>query len=72
MTLTLYVLRHGKSDWQAAYGADHDRPLKKRGREAAQLVGRLLSSADEAPDHILSSSALRARTADGETIRPVG
>ena len=36
---TLYLLRHGKSDWKAPYGRDHDRPLVRRGVEAAALVG---------------------------------
>lgn len=62
MTLTLFVLRHGKSDWDAACGGDHERPLKKRGVRAARLVGRALTGLEQAPDLVLSSSAVRART----------
>jgi phosphohistidine phosphatase len=56
----LLLLRHGKSSWKETALPDHDRPLKKRGREAAQRMGRLLSELDLVPDHILSSSAARA------------
>ena len=59
---SLYVLRHGKSDWSAAYGSDHERPLKKRGRNAARDIGRFLSRTEQAPDLVLTSSAVRART----------
>lgn len=57
---TLLLLRHGKSSWKDTALSDHDRPLKKRGREAAQRMGRLLSELCVVPDHILSSSAVRA------------
>jgi phosphohistidine phosphatase len=58
---TLLVLRHGKSDWNAEHGEDHDRPLARRGRKAAQRMGRFLSSLGQEPDLVLSSSATRAR-----------
>ena len=58
---TLYLLRHGKSDWKAPYGRDHDRPLARRGVEAAALVGDFFSSHGW-PECLLSSSAVRART----------
>ena len=58
---TLLLLRHGKSSWKDTTLSDHDRPLKKRGREAAQRMGRLLSELNLVPEHILSSSALRAQ-----------
>jgi len=58
----IYVLRHGKSDWDADYGADHDRPLKGRGRRAARLMGRFLTGAGLEPDVVISSSAVRALT----------
>jgi phosphohistidine phosphatase len=40
---------------------DHDRPLNKRGKHDAPLVGRLLKREDLVPDIIISSTALRAR-----------
>lgn len=58
----IYVLRHGKSDWDADYDTDHDRPLKKRGSRAARRMGRFLSAADEEPEAVVSSSAVRALT----------
>lgn len=57
---TLLLLRHGKSSWTDESLADHDRPLKKRGREAAKRMGQLIRKLDLVPDHILTSSAARA------------
>ena len=62
MTRSLFILRHGKSDWGAPYGGDHERPLKRRGQKAARLMGELLTSVDLPPDLVLSSSAVRARS----------
>ena len=59
---TLYLIRHAKSDWNASYGDDHERPLNKRGVRAAQLMGRFLRDVDQIPDAVVSSSAVRART----------
>ncbi len=61
MTRSLYVLRHGKSDWEAPHGDDHERPLKKRGRLAAKQIGVFLTHIGEEPEVVLSSSAVRAR-----------
>ena len=62
--MQLVLMRHGKSDWDASYGPDHDRPLADRGVRSARLMGRLLSSVDQAPDLVITSSAVRAhRTA---------
>lgn len=55
-------MRHAKSDWSADYGADHDRPLNERGRRSAKAIGEALTADDAAPDHIISSTAIRART----------
>ena len=58
----LYVLRHAKSDWAAAYGGvDHERPLNERGAQAAQTMGRRLAERRAIPDRILCSSAARTR-----------
>jgi phosphohistidine phosphatase len=59
---TLFLLRHGKSDWGADFSGDHERPLKKRGVKASKRMGDLLTSAGDTPDVVLTSSALRART----------
>ena len=57
---TLLLLRHGKSSWSDTSLADHERPLKKRGREAAKRMGQRIRELDLVPDHILTSSAVRA------------
>lgn len=62
---TLLVLRHGKSDWQAEYGVDHDRPLAKRGIKAAASMGRFLELTGQRPQLVLTSTATRA----AETVR---
>jgi phosphohistidine phosphatase len=56
----LLVLRHAKSSWATNQLADHDRPLKGRGKRDAPRMGRLISSQDLVPDLIISSSARRA------------
>jgi len=61
MTLSLYVLRHAKAEEIAPGQTDLERALKKRGRKAAELVGRTLTRMDEAPGLVLSSNAVRAR-----------
>lgn len=58
----LILLRHGKSDWQRDSGIDHERPLAPRGVKAARRMGDFLSRAGMAPDALLSSTAIRART----------
>jgi phosphohistidine phosphatase len=58
----LILMRHAKSDWDAVYDSDRDRPLNERGAAAARRMGEALSAAGEAPDKILSSPAIRART----------
>jgi phosphohistidine phosphatase len=60
----LHLLRHAKSSWDDNL-EDSQRPLAKRGREAARLIGETLPAAIGALDLVLCSSALRTReTAD--------
>lgn len=59
---TLIFFRHGKSDWDADYQGDHSRPVAKRGRKAAALMGRFLKATGQIPDRVITSSAVRART----------
>lgn len=59
---TMLWMRHGKSDWDASYGRDHDRPLAARGVKAAKSMGAALARVGLAPDFVLSSTAVRART----------
>lgn len=58
---TLYFFRHAKSDWNAEFGTDFERPLSKRGQRAASAMGAFLGRADKVPDLILCSSAVRTR-----------
>ena len=57
---TLLILRHGKSSWKNANLADHDRPLKARGKRDAPRMGRLLKNEGLTPHLIVSSTAERA------------
>jgi phosphohistidine phosphatase len=56
----LHLLRHAKSSWKEDV-EDHERPLNRRGREAARLVGQHLPAAAGAIDLVLCSSAARTR-----------
>ncbi|MEM6646396.1 MAG: histidine phosphatase family protein [Bacteroidota bacterium] len=58
---SLYLFRHGKSDWGADYETDHDRPLAKRGRKAAKAMGTWLRKTKQEPDYVLCSTAVRTR-----------
>ena len=57
----LLILRHAKSNRKDPDLADHDRPLNKRGRHDAPLMGKLLKDEDLKPDLIVSSPATRAK-----------
>ena len=58
---TLLILRHAKSSWDNTGLSDYDRPLNKRGKHDAPRMGKHLSQQGLVPDHILTSSAKRAR-----------
>lgn len=58
---TLFLLRHAKSSWDDANQTDFERPLNKRGREAAPLMGSFILQKGINPDVIISSTAARAR-----------
>lgn len=61
----LSLIRHAKSSWEFSGLEDVDRPLNARGRREAALMGRALAARGFAPDHWISSTALRAlRTAE--------
>lgn len=57
----LLAMRHAKSDWEAVYDTDYDRPLNRRGVRSAELMGRLLAARKLVPDLVITSSAVRAR-----------
>jgi phosphohistidine phosphatase len=58
---TLYLLRHAKSSWKDASLSDFERPLKRRGREAAELVGERLAQEKLKNPVLICSPALRTR-----------
>jgi phosphohistidine phosphatase len=60
--LQLLVMRHAKSDWSASFSDDHERPLAPRGVAAARLMGRFLTASGHAPELVVTSTAVRART----------
>lgn len=60
MNRRLLLLRHGKSDWDASYEHDHDRPLSKRGVRDAKRIGRFLADAERVPELVIHSTAVRA------------
>jgi phosphohistidine phosphatase len=55
----LVLLRHAKSAWPDV--PDHERPLARRGRRDAPVMGRWLRTAGHVPDQVLCSTARRAR-----------
>ena len=60
MRLTLF--RHAKSSWADPGLSDHDRPLSKRGKRDAPMMGERLAARGARPSAILSSTARRALT----------
>ncbi len=57
----LTLLRHAKSSWSDQVQRDFDRPLNKRGQEAAPIMGAFIAKHGLVPDRILCSSAVRTR-----------
>jgi phosphohistidine phosphatase len=55
----LVLLRHAKSAWPDV--PDRERPLARRGRRDAPVMGRWLRAAGHLPDQVLCSTARRAR-----------
>jgi len=61
----LILVRHAKSGWKDTDLADLERPLKKRGRRDAPMMGRRLAERGSCADAIITSPAVRAlATAD--------
>jgi len=60
--IRLALVRHAKSEWGSAALSDHDRPLDAQGLRDAPLMAARLAETGFAPDAIVSSTALRART----------
>lgn len=56
---TVILMRHGKSSWKDRSLDDHDRPLNRRGREAALAMARWLEARGLRPEIVLCSSSRR-------------
>jgi phosphohistidine phosphatase len=59
---TLYIVRHAKSSWDHEGLTDFERPLNKRGRNDAPLMGTVLKERGAQPAVIRTSAANRAAT----------
>jgi phosphohistidine phosphatase len=57
---TLTIFRHAKSSWDFPDLTDHDRPLNKRGKRDAPIMGERLKESGIRPSLIVSSPAVRA------------
>jgi len=57
----LLIMRHAKSDWSTDTKEDIDRPLNRRGKNDAPLMGEEILKRNVIPELILSSPANRAR-----------
>ena len=71
MVRRLLIMRHAKSSWDSAVQSDHERPLNKRGRRAADAVGKTLYARGYAPQLIWSSDAARTRETATLLIRAI-
>lgn len=61
MTRTLILTRHAKSSWDDPQQPDFARPLNKRGRAAAPVIGQWLIDNAYLPQEVICSSAARTR-----------
>lgn len=57
---TLTLVRHAKSSWKHPELADRERPLNKRGKHDAPVMGRRIEKHGIRPSLIISSPAVRA------------
>lgn len=58
----LFLVRHAKSSWDYPELTDFERPLNKRGKKDAPLMGEVFIKLNINPDQIISSPAVRAIT----------
>ena len=58
---TLYLIRHAKSSWKFPALHDFDRPLNRRGKHDAPMMGQRLRQRYIVPDLILCSPAKRTK-----------
>ena len=68
----LILIRHAKSSWDDPALSDLERPLNKRGKRDAPVMGRLLKEKGLLPDVILASHAKRSLKTATKIAREVG
>ena len=68
----LILMRHAKSSWADPGQRDLDRPLNKRGRRSAALVGAWLARKGYRPQHGLVSIARRTQETWAAVVAVVG
>jgi phosphohistidine phosphatase len=68
----LYIIRHAKSSWSDAELNDFERPLSKRGKANAPMMGERLKKKGVMPDIIISSPAKRAKSTAEMIAKEVG
>ena len=61
MMKTLLIMRHAKSSWKDAELPDQERPLNKRGKHDAPMMGELIKDKELRPQVIYASTAKRAQ-----------
>jgi phosphohistidine phosphatase len=59
---TLTLVRHAKSSWKDRTLSDRERPLNRRGKHDAPVMGKRIAEAGIRPSLIVSSPAVRAWT----------
>jgi len=59
---SLTIVRHAKSSWKDSGLSDRERPLNKRGKHDAPVMGQRVAAAGIRPSQIISSPAVRAWT----------
>ena len=57
---TLTLVRHAKSSWKHRGLSDRERPLNKRGKRDAPVMGKRVAKTGLRPSQIISSPAVRA------------
>ena len=69
---TLLLMRHAKSSWKESELKDFDRPLNKRGKKSAPLMGHMIADQELVPDRIICSPAVRARQTAEAFVKTAG
>jgi phosphohistidine phosphatase len=69
---TLILVRHAKSSWKDRTLSDRERPLNKRGKHDAPVMGKRIAEAGIRPSLIVSSPAVRAWTTAKVVARTIG